>query len=248
MRLTVLGSSASYAGAGQACSGYLVEGARGRVLLDCGSGVVANLTRVADPLSLQAVFLSHMHPDHVVDVYALHALLRYAPQGPAPAIALHAPAGAVERLGCLLSEHGREAFGEAFVVSELRDGASAVHGDLSVTARVADHDGDAYAFTVAGPGGTLCYTGDTAYGRRALDAARGCDLLVAEATLPERYAGRAPHMTASEAARLAAEAQVKELALVHLWPTNDREEVLEAAEAVFDGPVVLPGELDVFEL
>ena len=52
MRLTILGSSASYADAGRACSGYLIENAGTRVLLDCGHGVLANLTQVIDPAML----------------------------------------------------------------------------------------------------------------------------------------------------------------------------------------------------
>lgn len=248
MRVTVLGASASYAAAGQACAGLLVDGERTRVLLDCGSGVIANLCRVADPLSLDAVFVTHCHPDHCVDLYALQSLLRYAPQGPAPAIPLHGPAGLLERLGCLLSERGRHELEEAFVPSDLEAGAVFRYGGIGVTSHQADHGSVAFSLSVEGPAGRVCYTGDTAYGERASAAARGCDLLIAEATLPERYAGHAPHMTASEAGRLAAESGARELALIHVWPTNDRQEILEAAEAVFDGPVVLVSEFDVFEL
>ena len=108
MRVTVLGSSASYAGPGQACSGYLVEHADVRVLMDCGNGVVANLAAVADPTTLDAVFITHEHPDHFLDIYALAALLRYAPQGPLAPLALWLPPGLFERMGCLLSERGRD--------------------------------------------------------------------------------------------------------------------------------------------
>ena len=51
----------------------------------------------------------------------------------------------------------------------------------------------------------------------------GADLLLAEATLPEAYAGAAPHMTASQAGELAREAGARALVLVHVWPTNDRD-------------------------
>ena len=68
MRVTVLGSCASYPGAGQACAGHLVEGGGARVLLDCGHGVVANLGRALDPTTLDAVIISHAHVDHFADV------------------------------------------------------------------------------------------------------------------------------------------------------------------------------------
>jgi ribonuclease BN (tRNA processing enzyme) len=114
MRLTVLGSAASYADVGRACSGYLVEDGETRLLLDCGHGALANLGGVCDPRTLDAVFITHAHPDHVVDLYALQALLRYAPEGPAPPVRLHGPKGLLERMSCLLGERGGVELVEAF--------------------------------------------------------------------------------------------------------------------------------------
>lgn len=248
MRLTVLGSSASYAGPGQACAGVLVESDGARVLLDCGNGALANLSRVADPLALDAVFVSHPHPDHFLDLYALQALLRYAPDGPAPALALHLPPRLFERMGALLSERGRVELAEAFLVRELAPGVRAEVGDLAVTAVCVEHTESSFALVVEGPGGRLCYTGDTASGPAVCEAARDCDLLLAEATLPEQYAGRAPHMTAREAGELAHAADVGRLVLTHIWPTTDREAILDEAAEAFSGPVAVASELAVFEL
>ncbi|TLM76671.1 MAG: MBL fold metallo-hydrolase [Actinobacteria bacterium] len=248
MRVTVLGSAASYAGPGQACAGCLVQGASAAVLLDCGHGVLANLQRVADPLALDAVVISHAHPDHFVDLYALHTMLRYAPQGPAGSLRLHAPAGLIDRMGALLSERGRASLAEAFDERGLVAGAPLAFDDLTVTAFPVDHMEGSFALTVECAGRLVCYTGDTAPGAAILAAARGCDLLIAEATLPERYAGRAPHLSAREAGALAREAGAAALALVHIWPANDREEILRDAEAEFPGPVSLPSEMDSFDL
>lgn len=248
MRLTVLGSSASYAGPGQACAGVLVECEDASVLLDCGNGALVNLARVADPLALDAVFVSHPHPDHFLDLYALQALLRYAPAGPAPALPLHLPAGLFGRMGALLSERGRAELAEAFRVRELAPGVRVEVGDLMVTPTRVEHVEESFALVVEGPRGRVCYTGDTASGPAVLEAARGCDLLLAEATLPERYAGRAPHMTAREAGELARAADVGRLVLTHIWPTTDREAILDEAAEAFSGPVAVASELAVFEL
>lgn len=248
MRLTVLGSSASYAGAGQACAGHLVESGATRILLDCGNGVLANLAQVADPLTLGAVFVSHAHPDHICDLFALQALLRYAPGGTAPPLPLHAPVGLLDRMGALLSERGKAELAEAFVQHVLHDGRAVVVGDLTVTAHAVEHAEESFAFVVEGDGARLCYTADTSAGDPIGRIAANADLLLAEATLPEQYAGRAPHMTAREAGTLATTARAARLVLTHIWPTSDRGAMLREAAEAFPGPVSLARESDIYEI
>ncbi len=248
MRLTVLGSSASYAGPGQACAGYLVQTPTASVLMDCGNGVLSNLARVLDPLELDAVFITHGHPDHMVDLYALQALLRYAPEGPAAPLRLHAPRGMLERMGTLLSERGSRELAEAFAVVDLTEESTVFVGDLAVTPLQVDHSESAFALVVDHGDRRLTYTGDTAPSSRALRAATGARLLLAEATLPERYAGAGPHMTASQAGSLAREAGVARLVLTHVWPTNDRTRVEEEARAAFGTAVSVAAEFDTYDI
>src|SRR3954449_5466587 len=85
MRITVLGKSPAWQDAGGACSGYLVEGGGVRVLLDCGPGVFAKLRRFADYVDVDAVVISHLHADHILDLVPFASGLRYAPrQQPVP--------------------------------------------------------------------------------------------------------------------------------------------------------------------
>ena len=248
MRVTVLGSSASYAGAGQACAGHLVEAGDTKVLFDCGNGVLANLARIADPLELSAVFISHSHPDHFSDLYALQALLRYAPEGPAAPLDVYLPDGLFDRMKCLLSERGVEQFEEAFVPHTLVEDVICGIGSLEIRAHHVDHTAPSFCFVVEGDGARLVYTGDTAPNDGALVAAGGADLLLAEATMPERFKNAAPHMSASQAGFMAREAHAGELVLVHVWPTNDRAEVLRTAEEAFGGKVTVARELDSFDV
>jgi ribonuclease BN (tRNA processing enzyme) len=248
MRVTVLGSSASYAGAGQACAGHLVEAGGTKVLFDCGNGVLANLSKVVDPLELAAVFITHSHPDHFSDLYALQALLRYAPAGPAPALDVYLPEGLFDRMKCLLSDRGAEQFAEAFVPHVLVEDATYLIGDISIRPHHVDHTPPSFAFVVEADGARLAYTGDTAPNDGAVVAAGGADLLLAEATMPEEYKDAAPHMAASQAGQMAREAHVGELVLVHMWPTNDRSEMRRVAEEAFGGRVTAATELDTFEV
>ena len=77
MKLTILGKWSPYPPAGGACPGYLVEADGVRILLDCGSGVVSSLHRVGTAFDLNAIVISHLHPDHFTDIYPLRNELAY---------------------------------------------------------------------------------------------------------------------------------------------------------------------------
>lgn len=247
MRLTVLGSAASHAAAGQACAGYLVESGDTSVLFDCGNGVIANLYQAIDPYTLDAVFLTHNHPDHYADIYSMQAMLRYAPQGPLPPLPLYAPESLFETMQLLLSDRGASEFREAFAFTPLLASTPVRVGALEVTPIEVDHTDPTFALVARDGTAMLCYTSDTAPGARARAAAHGADLLLAEATLPKAFAGASPHMTAGEAGALAREAGASRLILTHVWPTNDRAAMLDAAAAEYPGPVDIANELDSYE-
>jgi ribonuclease BN (tRNA processing enzyme) len=248
VRLTVLGSSASCAGPGQACAGHYLEAGGARVLFDCGNGVIANLGHLTDPAAIDAVFITHNHPDHYSDIYCLQSMLRYAPQGPIAPMALYVAGDLFERMQCLLSERGAKEFAEAFVPVRLEDGVTVEIGDLRVTPFEVVHTAPTFALRADVDGTCLCYTSDTSPCEQARRAAHEVDLLLAEATLPEPYAGAAPHMTASEAGRLASEAGARALALTHIWPTNDRISMASIAGEQFGGEVVVAQEFDTFDI
>lgn len=250
MRLTVVGSAASYAGAGQACSSYLVSTDTARILLDCGNGSLANLARVIDPLTLDAVFVTHRHPDHFLDLFALQAAIRYAPSGPAKVgpMPLYGPVGLPESMSCMLDARGLDDLHAAFSWRQLAPGEPVVIGDLTVTPMPVDHIPDTFALRIADGTVTLCYTSDSRFGPQVLDAARGADVVLSEATLPQEYAGRGPHMTAEEAGELGTASSAQGLILTHLWPTADRDDLLAGARRTFSGEVVLATEMLTVDL
>ena len=92
LALTVLGGSPAWPNPGQAASGYLVESARSRVLLDCGSGIASEL-RAHDPGPLTDIVISHFHADHWFDLVPLHYAYRYGSWSDRPRASLHLPPG-----------------------------------------------------------------------------------------------------------------------------------------------------------
>jgi ribonuclease BN (tRNA processing enzyme) len=248
VKLTVLGSSASYPGPGRACAGHLVTTSGARVVLDLGNGALSNLGLATDACSIDAIFVSHLHPDHYLDLLGFMAMLRYAPDGPSDPVPLYGPEGLPARMRAVVSGHGRRDVGGAFAFTALEDGRPVEVGPLTVTPRAVDHDGDTFAFVVDGDGRRLTYTSDTRLSDPIRRAAHGTHTLLAEATIPASYAGRVPHMTGAEAGSLATEVAAERLVLTHLWPTVPRDVILDDARSAFSGEVLLADELLVVEV
>jgi len=248
MEFTVLGSSASFAGPGQACSGYLVSSGATAVMLDCGNGTIANAAGVTDVTTLAAVMVSHTHADHFLDLYALQAALRFSPDGPVGSLPVYLPDGLWERMGALLPEKGRAGLAQAFEPRTIEAGARCVFGPLAITAYPVEHDGPSFGFVIEADGARVVYTGDTCDSDAARALADGCDVLVADCTLPQSHAGMAAHMTGTEAGLLASASRARLLVLTHLWPTADHDAMRDEAAAVFDGEVLLAHEFMTIEI
>jgi ribonuclease BN (tRNA processing enzyme) len=196
-----------------------------------------------DPADLDGIFVTHRHPDHFLDLFAMQALLRYAPEGPAGPVDLYTPDKLLDLMVCILDERGRADMLASFSNTRLAAGEVVRVGDIEVTPVCVDHVADTYALRVRNADGLLCYTSDSRFGQRVLDAASGADVVLAEATLPREYAGKAPHMTAGEAGELASRAGARRLVLTHLWPTIDHAKAVEEARATFSGEVLAASEM-----
>ncbi len=106
MDLTVLGCSGSFGSpAGGACSGYLLRSGQTAIWMDCGNGTFANLQHHIPVEDVDAIVISHLHPDHCVDLYGAHVLLHYGLEK--TNVPVYGPAGHEARLGALVEDWGR---------------------------------------------------------------------------------------------------------------------------------------------
>ena len=85
MKLTIVGCSGSFPGPGSPASCYLLtahDGERNwKIVLDLGSGALGAIQRYTDLEDIDAIFLSHLHPDHCMDLCGLHVAVRWKPGG-----------------------------------------------------------------------------------------------------------------------------------------------------------------------
>lgn len=229
--LTVLGCSGSYAEPGGACSGYLVQGGGASVWLDAGPGTLANLQRHIDIDSLDAVVLTHAHPDHWVDVLPYHNVVRHI--RPRTGVVVLSPPE-VRRLAAEVNG----GLGPAFDWTEVHSGDSAAVGGLALSFSRTDHGPETLAVRIeAEDGGSLGYSADTGPGWSLEQLGGGLDLALCEASLAADQAGRTKHLTAAQAGASARAAGARHLVITHLQPGVDRERSRAEATDAFGLPV-----------
>jgi ribonuclease BN (tRNA processing enzyme) len=227
LELTVLGCSGSYgAPAGGACSGYLVRTAESVLWLDCGNGTLANLQRHASVEDLAAVVITHWHPDHCVDIYGLHVLLKYGLER--SALAVYVPDGFERRLATLVDGD----WGGTFSWMAVGDGDAVTVNDCGLRFSRTAHPPPTNAVEVSADGKRLVYTADTGPDWSPEAFGPGADLVLSEATFQRDNENSGLHLSARQAGELARAAQARRLMLTHLWPGLDpNASVVEGSEA-----------------
>ncbi|WP_153394242.1 MBL fold metallo-hydrolase [Ornithinicoccus halotolerans] len=248
-RLTVVGCAGSFPGPQSPASCYLLtaehEGRTWRVALDLGNGALGALQRYADPRELDAVVLSHLHPDHCLDLTSLKVVLNHAPgSGGTPGadrLPVHGPAGTAERLARAYGVAAAEDVTDVYDVREVADREPFEVGPFRITPVRVEHPVTAYGYRVLAPHGrTLAYTGDTDSCPALAPLLRDADLALMDAAfLEDRDTGRGVHLTARRAAQAAVEADVRRLLLTHIPAWNDREATRAEAARVWPGEVEL---------
>ena len=226
LSVTVLGCSGSYPGPGESCSGYLVRGAGTTVWLDAGSGTMANLQRHVGLGDIDAVFLSHEHPDHWSDIEGWNIVLKHFLER--EGFPVYAPSG--------LREQTYDGM-PTVAWMDVADGDRVPIGTLQATFSRTDHGRETLAVRVDAGGRSFGYSAATgpAWSLEALGA--GLDLALCEATVPTDQEGKMQHLSARQAGEQAKAARAERLVLTHLWPTLDVARASEEGAAAFGSPV-----------
>jgi ribonuclease BN (tRNA processing enzyme) len=238
LRLTIIGPAAAWTTRSLAASScYLVEHGGRALVLDLGQGSFAAMSRHRDPADVCAVLVSHLHPDHCIDLVPLRHYLSYGIDPPGQ-VRLHGPAALRDRFDALLAETD---FLARLPGEPLTERPFEVP-PFAVTARRVRHADESYAFRVIAephlPG--LVYSGDCADPADLIPLIRPGDTLLCEAAfgVGPNVPG-ANHLDARMAALAARDGGAARLVLTHLLDGVDAREARQAARSIFRGPVLV---------
>jgi ribonuclease BN (tRNA processing enzyme) len=236
VKLTVLGGSGAFPVPDMGCSGYLVEEAGFRLLIDPGYGIAGELMRLLPATELDAVYVTHRHPDHCADLNPLLRARAMADEPAATPLPIYAPPDALQ---VVLALDRPGMLDEAYELHEFGIGDAWELGPLRLETRELPHYVPNAAVRLSGSAGSIVYTGDGGPSPALVELAEGADLLVAEATHIDEPSPEVAGLLSDAGAvgRQAATARVGELMLTHLWPGDDPELAIQRAGQTYGGPI-----------
>ncbi|MEJ7629038.1 MAG: MBL fold metallo-hydrolase [Nocardioidaceae bacterium] len=248
-RLVVLGSCGAWPEPGRACSGFVLEHSGLRIVLDLGYGTLSRLlAHLGSSVArgVDAVVVTHKHPDHMLDLHGLFRSRWFGDPGAAP-IPLYAPRGVVQRLQGL-EEDDAEAILRVFDWHPLPAGPYDV-GPFRLTSWDLPHYVPNAGVRLESDDLVVAYTGDTGHSPQLAELGRAADLFIVEATDRDQQGGTSspgdmPNMllTSRAAGEAASAAGAQRLLLTHFWPGNNRERSRADAQEAFAGEVLLAEE------
>ncbi len=234
LKLTVIGCSGTYSSPDSACSAYLVQTDSTSVLLDAGPGSSIELQRHIELENLDAIVVSHEHPDHWTELPSLYHAYRWGLED--SQIPVYGTAGT----RTLLDSACESATNGTFDWTTIDAASTLVIGDMSFSFTLTDHPVETLAIRVESGGASVAYSADTGPGWTPASFGMPIDVLVYETTLPISYEDREiPHVSGREAGIRAEGADVGKLVLTHIPPGHDASERMAATSAEFSGPIEL---------
>jgi ribonuclease BN (tRNA processing enzyme) len=239
MKITILGCWAPFPRALEACSGYLVEWGETSVLLDCGHGVFSKFQKFGDLQKLNALIISHLHPDHYADIHCFRYAIAHAiRQGKrAHKLKLFLPFSPQAEFTTMQKSI------DAFELHDLSQVSQIKVGNLNIYPFRTEHALPTYGVSVYGGSAKVVYTSDTAWFSKLPEIVKEAALLICEASLQEKDRdNQVGHLTAKQAGDLARKGNVHNLLITHLFPEYNESVTEREAEEGFGAGVLVAKE------
>ncbi len=230
MKLTILGCYGPYPKAGGACSGYLLEDEDTKILIDCGNGVLSKLFYHCDDLDkLDAIFISHLHPDHMSDLmilrYSIFIKKMFGKLN--KSIPVYLPANPIE-------DYERIQYHDTFILNTINEETEIYIKNIKVNFKKTNHSVECYAMSFKKDGRKFVYSGDTKYFNELIDFVDESHLFLCEANILHKdMTENVPHLSGKQAAEIALKAGAEKIILTHLLPEINIDDLFKEAKEVF---------------
>ena len=243
MQLTVIGSGTISLSATRGCAAYLVEAGGARILMDCGPGAAHTMARHGvDWWGITHVVLSHWHLDHIGDLPTLIFAWRHARLEPrSTPLTIVGPAGTrdlITRWAAALGDWLTIPGFPVEIIEPALETAFQLADGVTLTSRSVPHTAESVAYSIEHDGKRLVYTGDTGDDPSLGAWAAGCDMLLAECSLPDSMPVSI-HLTPSQTAALATAAAPGMLVVTHMYPPLEGIDLRAELGARWAGPTVI---------
>ena len=233
-RITVIGCSGTYSSPDSSCSSYLVQTATTSVLLDAGPGSSIELQRHIDLADLDAIIVSHEHPDHWTELPSLYHAYRYGIER--EGVPVYGTAGTKRLLDTVTPEATSTAFDWTTITAE----SDVAVGDISFTFSETDHPVETLAILARAAGSTIGYSADTGPDWSPERFDEKIDVFVYETTLPESLEDEGiPHVSGREAGLRATAAAIEHIVITHVPPGHDSADREMSTQTTFSGQVTV---------
>ncbi len=244
MKVFILGSGTLLSAPDRNPSGYLLVEKEEPGLMDCGPGILRRLKETnTDLLALKTIFLTHFHVDHCADVLAL-LLTRYLLDSRANEhLRIIGPKGLTDWFRAQASWQGEWLNAHPPELIEMT--AQPFHwAGLTIRSCKTLHTERSIGYVIEDGKGWF-YSGDTDYSEKLIRCISGLHTAIIECSLPEgmKMTG---HLVPAEVAMLAQKAGFKRLILTHLYPFNERPELVEEVAEHFQGEIIVARDFQQF--
>jgi ribonuclease BN (tRNA processing enzyme) len=237
MKLTIIGYWGAFPAPESATSAYLLEKDDFTLLIDVGSGSISRLQKYKDIMDIDAVILSHYHEDHIADVGVLQygRLVNSFVRNQAEILPIYGHTEDKVAFDKLTHDYTKGIAYDPAGVLEI--------GPFSITFLKTKHPVPCYGMRITDGEKTIIYTADTSYQDEWIPFSKDVDLFVTDSNFyADQDGSAAGHMTCAEAAKIAKEANVKELILSHLPQYGNHQDLVDQASRIFDGKIRLATE------
>lgn len=256
MKVTMLGTGTFFATHDRSGPAYLLETDGKKILIDCGPGTLIRLSEVGvKPEDLDYVFITHFHPDHAGDLFALQMNIRLSDAFVGNIhknLEIYGPNGIQDFTQKLSDVYQLPAFNNYEKIKYLvtPDGVSI--GNIIVKSFKVEHiafgkSADALALRFEVDGKSFVFSGDTNNNVGIADACREADLFICDSSYPKGQ-GTSSHLDTHNIAEICENGGVKKLVLTHFYPINDGIDLVSEVREKFNGEIVYGKDLMELEV